>query len=145
MKSKIGLVLLVLCCNTFSIVTVYNGYTFGPVFNWSFGTKTHYTSIGFNMYYWEFRDAIPWSVGIGYERGSDDQNLIFSEVQTGDFLIGASSGIIFSDRKGIGFQGSIWGNAFAGANIRYRYLDENIFCPGLYISVPIIKTSGNFE
>ncbi len=145
MKSKIALCLLVLCGTAVSTEKLHNGYTFGPVFNWSLGTKTHYTTLGFNVYYWEFRDDVPWSVGIGYERGSDGQNLFFSEAQTGEVLLGASSGILFSDQKGFGFQGSIWGNAIAGANVRYRYLDESIFCPGLYISVPQVKTTGSFE
>ena len=145
MKSKIAIYLLVSCCTAFSTVELHDAVTFGPVINWSFGTKTHYSSLGFNVYYWEFRDDFPWSVGVGYERGSDDQNLFFSEIQTGRVLIGASSGIIYSDKKGFGLQGSIWGNVIAGASIRYRYLDESIFCPGLYVSVPEAETTGSFE
>jgi len=146
MKSSVAMLVLMAVGSAFSSAKLLSCVTFGPVFNWSFGSKTEYFSYGVNAYYWEFRDGVPWSLGGGYERGSDRQNIVFAEAQTGVVVYGVSSGVVYSTRNGIGAQGSLWGNFIGGGNLRYRYLGEHIFCPGVYMSYPArLKTEGTFN
>lgn len=126
-------------------VEIENGFTIGPVLNWSFGGAQVGFSYGLNAAYWDFRSGTPWSINLGMETSRDDGRLFYSELQTGAVLFGTSAGVVYSQAKGFGVQGSVWGNVIAGAQLRYRYLDGSRFVPGLYLVIPAVSTSGTMN
>jgi hypothetical protein len=129
-----------------AVVTVKNGITVGPVFNWSFGDRGTVFSMGANLAYWDYRPAIPFSILVGAEYAGRSEKLFYSELQTGQVLVGASLGGVYSTRHGFGGQASVWGNVYAGTNLRLRFFEDEIaFVPGLYLSIPFMRAEGNFE
>ena len=135
----------VLTGKSYAVAEVRYGITFGPVLNWSFGETGNKFFYGANIAYWDFRGGIPWSIGFGYEGSNSFENLIYSELQSGAWLYGASAGAVYSNKHGFGGQASVWGNFFGGLNLRTRYLNKGFhFVPGLYLSIPVMKIDGNF-
>lgn len=122
-----------------------NGFTFAPVLNWSFGGTQVEFSYGMNIAYWNFQNETPWSINLGIETSKAHGLLFSSEVQTGLVLAGSSAGVVYSQAKGFGVQGSVWGNVFLGAQLRYRYLDGSRFVPGTYFVIPAVKGSNNWN
>lgn len=131
--------------NIFLVFNVFGEYrsnaiSFGPMLHMNIGDEMK-LSISFELSYWQLKDTpYPWSVDIGIEYGADIQR-IYSELQTGVYYAGVSSGVAVEYNKGdiaYGYQGSIWGNLFAGFDFRYRRIrNENYFCPGFYVKAPV--------
>jgi hypothetical protein len=126
-------------------VEIENGFTIGPVLNWSVGGAKVEFSYGINLAYWDFRSGTPWSINLGLETSRDVGRLFYSELQTGAILFGTSAGVVYSQTEGFGVQGSVWGNVFLGAQLRYRYLDGSRFVPGTYFAIPAVGTTGTLN
>ncbi len=112
----------------------------GPMLHMNIGKEMN-LSIALELAYWKINDTqYLWSVDFGIEYGGKAQRF-YSELQTGAYIAGISSGFVLEHRKGdifFGFQGSVWANAYAGFDFRYRWINsENFFCPGFYIKAPI--------
>jgi len=117
-----------------------NAISIGPMLHMNIG-KDMNLSIAIEISYWQLKDTpYPWSIDFGIEYGRNAQR-IYSELQTGFYLAGISSGIVAELRKGdflIGYQSSFWANIYGGFDFRYRRINnENLFCPGFYAKAPI--------
>ena len=133
---KIIFVLLIFSLKT-SFAVRSHVKTFGPTININIGNNKYELSIGVEYSYWDCSHNVPYGfdIGIEYQTG---KIRTYSEIQTGA-LIGISLGpVIQSNIKGIdfGIQSSIWGviggePVVGGLNIRYRYIKNHYFCPGL--------------
>ncbi|MFA6521943.1 MAG: hypothetical protein WCT53_06220 [Candidatus Gracilibacteria bacterium] len=118
--------------------------TAGPMIHWSFGGNENFFSIGIEAAYWDL-EVFPKSIDLGFEFDKKSVR-IYSELQTGLWVAGISSGIVLEFIKEeitVGFQGSVWGNFFGGVDVRYRRLnDVNFICPGIYGKYPFVWTGG---
>ena len=112
-------------------------WTVGPMLHINLGKEKPTMSYGLEFAYWN-SSHFPYSVDMAVEF---ERHLfrVYSEIQTGIGIAGVSAGPVleFSSEKpllSLGFQSSIWGNYFLGADIRTRFIRKKfLFCPGVYI------------
>jgi hypothetical protein len=124
-------------------------FNYGPMIHYNFGAKEGHFSIGFEISFWQDYSVVPIGVDWGLEfepkvMGEFEPRAILSriyvELQSG-FIGGASAGVVmeqFSNHAPcFGFQGSLWGFAGAGLNLRYRQINQQkFFSPGLFFKIP---------
>jgi hypothetical protein len=126
--------------------------TVGPMLHLNFGKNDWLFSFGFEAAFWVCRgNKPPYSIDIGCEFVRNGFRFytelqafllnLFSGSEDYTFL-GISAGPVLEiaeDYKvNIGYQGSIWGCFFAGADLRYRRMDGyDYFCPGVFGKMPI--------
>jgi hypothetical protein len=137
MKSfKLILIGIILSVRLFSQTVVV-----GPMIHLNFGKGNKHFSWGIEASYYLHNKPISADLGFEFERETEKFRL-YSEAQFG-FLIGASAGYVrefYKDRPSNGgFQGSIWGAAFLGADMRFRRIGgESFYIPGMFLKIPVL-------
>ncbi len=112
----------------------------GPTFHLDLGNHHIKPSFGFEVSCWKVIGVLC-SVDAGFEY-SIRRFRVYSEVQSGIGLTGASFGPVLEKGNGesikIGLQGSCWINYFLGLDYRVRYMDGSYYqCPGTYFKLPL--------
>lgn len=146
MKNTLVLFLLVL---GFNLQAQFDKFILfvGPKFNFNLGNGEHHFSGGLEVSAWTLSNVNlpPYGADFGFEF-EKEKCRIYTELQTGA-LLGLSAGPVLEltrEEKKLGFQGSLWGAFFLGADMRYRRINStNYFAPGFFFKVPVLK-QGNF-
>lgn len=126
----------ILTASSFPAQTIWSA---GPMVHFNFGNHQTRVSFGLEFAYWNF-SHFPYSIDFCTEFESHKIRL-YSELQTGVGLAGISAGPVLeiqTDKPALklGFQTSVWGNYFLGADLRYRYIDKtSFFCTGPYFKI----------
>ena len=134
--------LFVIILITFSQANAQDVFSVGPAFHFNFGEQRPKVSWGVEASIWWFKDQIPVSANLGFDRRAGS-TILYSQVQTGIGIAGVSAGPYIEFKKEntpiIGLQTDYWLNYYAGLNYRVRYgKGGNQKALGLYLKAPVM-------